>query len=73
MNTNKEFRDICLTIGSIGLVTLSILFIFSLFTALKIGKMTLLIFIACVTLTSIGMSKKNRDRFKSLFASRLHA
>jgi len=72
VKTNKEFRDICLTVGSIGLVTISILFIFSMFTILKTGKITLIILGVSLLLITIGMSKKNRERFKSLFLTHFH-
>lgn len=66
----KEIRDFCLTVGTVSLVTVSALFLFTLVTSLKLGKLALLIMIASVALILFGMSQKNRNRLKALVAVR---
>ena len=66
----KEFRDVCLTAGIIGLVTVITLFLSTLVTSLKLGKISFFIVIGSIVLVAVGMSNKNRSRFKSMISSR---
>jgi len=66
----KDFRDICLTIGSIGLVTVSALFLVTLITSLKLGKISLIISITSILLISFGLSKQNRTKIKALLTAK---
>ena len=66
----KEFRDKCLTAGIIGLVTVTTLFLGTLVTGLKLGKISLFIVIASIILVVIGMSDKNRLRLKAMISSK---
>ena len=67
---SKDFRDICLTIGSVGLISVLALFVVTLLTKLKLTKFALILLTVSVVLISIGMSRKNRDRLKGLLFSK---
>jgi len=64
---NKKLRDICLTIGSIGLITVSVLFLSTLITSLKFGKLSFFILVSSLILVMCGLSKENRLKIKRLF------
>ncbi|MFT5519910.1 MAG: hypothetical protein ACI9IA_000497 [Enterobacterales bacterium] len=66
----KEIRDISLTIGTIGLITVSALFLCTLITSLKLGKLSLLICAGSIAFILFGLSRKNRDRLKSVFTAK---
>lgn len=65
----KDIRDICLTIGTIALFTVSALFLCTLITTLKLGKIALLITAVSVLLIIFGLSSENRYRIKSLMTA----
>jgi len=66
----KEFRDICLTVGTIGLVTVTSLFLCTLITSLKLGKISFLITVTSIVLILFGLSQKNRTRIKTIMTAK---
>ncbi|PCJ48702.1 MAG: hypothetical protein COA74_08325 [Gammaproteobacteria bacterium] len=65
----KEIRDMSLTIGTIGLVTVLALFLCTLMTSLKLGKISLFICAASIGLILFGLSRQNRSRLRSIFTA----
>jgi len=66
----KEIRDISLTIGTIGLITVSALFLCTLITSLKLGKLSILICATSIALIVFGLTRKNRTRLKTMFTTK---
>ena len=66
----KEIRDVSLTVGTIGLITVLALFLCTLITSLKLGKLSLIICTASIALILFGLSRKNRTRLKSMCTSK---
>ena len=66
----KDYRDICLTVGTVGLVTVSALFLVTLITTLKLGKISFIIIAASILLVSCGLSKQNRQKIKKLMTTK---
>ncbi len=67
---NKDYRDICLTVGTVGLITVSALFLVTLITTLKLGKISFIIIVTSLLLVSCGMSKQNRQKIKHLLSTK---
>ena len=65
----KDIRDICLTIGTIALITVSALFLCTLITTLKLGKIAFLITAISILLIIFGLSRENRGRIKNLMTA----
>ena len=66
----KNIRDMCLTVGSIGLVTVVALFLCTLVTSLKLGKIAFIISMGSILLILIGLSQHNRERLKTLMTAK---
>ncbi|MCP3674206.1 MAG: hypothetical protein GY829_07010 [Gammaproteobacteria bacterium] len=66
----KDYRDICLTIGTVGLITVSALFLVTLITTLKLGKISFIIIVSSLLLISCGMSKQNRQKIKGFLSTK---
>jgi hypothetical protein len=67
---SKEIRDICLTVGSIGVISIFALFVCTLLTGLKLGKFAFTLLVLSLLLVAFGLSKKNRARIKGLFTTK---
>jgi len=67
---NKDYRDICLTVGAVGLITVSALFLVTLITTLKLGKISFIIIVTSILLVFCGLSKQNRQKIKNLMTAK---